>query len=166
MRRYFVLFGVILLLGYISVYLPPVREHLVGPFTAGITQVAGALIALCGGQVWVSSNTLAIPGFAVQVLDMCNGVEATLVLWSAMLAFPAPWRYKLKGLALGTTTVHALNILRIISLLYLGAYDAELFHWFHWYLWDAVIMLDILVVFLAWLRWAPAVKRPGEPLAA
>ncbi len=155
MRRFLGWFILIAALSYLIVYLPPVREHVIGPFTLGITWVSGVIIQLFGGEVRIVGNMLAIKGFAVQVLDMCNGVEATIVLWSALLAFPAPWYYKLKGLIIGTLAVHSVNIIRIISLLYLGAYDREIFHWVHWYLWDALIMLDILIVFLAWLRFMP-----------
>lgn len=165
MRRFFVLFILAGSIAYGGVYLPPVRAHVIGPFTEGITQMSGWLIRFFGGQVNVQGNTLAIPGFAVQVLDMCNGVEATILLWAALLAFPAPWGYKLKGVLIGTLTVHALNIIRIISLLYLGAYRPEWFYWVHWYLWDALIMLDILLVFLAWVRLMPIPERPNEVAA-
>lgn len=145
------------------VYSTPVRTLFIGPFTAAITQLSGWLIQLFGEQVTVRENFLSIPGFAVQVLDMCNGVEATLILWAALLAFPAPWFYTLKGLLLGTLTVHCLNIIRIISLVYLGAYKPEWFHWVHWYVWDALIMLDILLVFLAWIRWMPVPLARVQP---
>jgi exosortase/archaeosortase family protein len=52
-------------------------------------------------------------------------------------------------------------MLRIISLTYLGVWKPEWFHWVHWYLWDALIMLDVLVIFLLWLRRLP----PPEPRA-
>ncbi|MFO1350866.1 MAG: exosortase H [Gammaproteobacteria bacterium] len=155
MKRFGLLFAALLLCAYSVVYAPPIREHLIGPFTEGITYLSALLIQSFGGRAWVQSNVLSIPGFAVQVLDMCNGVEASVIFWSAVLAFPAPLAYKLKGLLIGTFTIHFLNILRIVSLTYLGAYKPDWFHWAHWYLWDALIMLDILMVFLLWIRWLP-----------
>ncbi|MDD3608296.1 MAG: exosortase H [Halothiobacillaceae bacterium] len=169
MKLFFLRFVAYLAVAFTVVYLPPVREHVIGPFTYSLAQVSGGLIQLFGGEVWVHENILRIQGFAVQVLDMCNGVEATLILWGALLAFPAPWGYRLKGLLVGTLTVHALNIVRIISLLYIGAWDKSWFDWAHAYLWDALIMLDILVVFLVWLRMMPvppASPPPGEPPAS
>ena len=114
----------------------------------------------------MNENVLSIPGFRVRVVDMCNGVEATILLLAAMIAFPAPLLYKLKGMLIGIATVHTLNILRIISLVYLGAYKPEWFEWVHWYLWDALIMLDILVVFLAWIRLMPTGDSQEPPGAA
>ena len=52
-----------------------------------------------------------------------------------------------------------MNILRIISLLYLGNWNLELFSWVHLYLWPALIMLDVLVVFILYLRY---ISKPGD----
>ena len=160
MRRFIILFGLILLFAYGIIYLPFVRSYAIGPFTEGITYLSGWLIQFFGGTAEVNGNMLTVNPlaankFSVLVLDMCNGVEATIFLWAAILAFPAPVLYKIKGLLLGTFTVHFLNIIRIISLVYLGAYKSDWFHWAHWYVWDALIMLDILIVFLAWIRLMP-----------
>ena len=156
MKRFIGLFLLVALVAFALVYSPPIRTYLIGPFTAGLTQFSGWLIELFGGTVSVEDgNVLRVPGSAVRIVDMCNGVEATLLLWAALLAFPAPFGYKLKGLLIGTFTVHFLNIIRIISLIYLNAYKPEWFHWAHWYLWDTLIMLDILIVFLAWIRLMP-----------
>src|SRR4029450_3078261 len=95
-------------------------------------------------------------GFAVSIEAGCNGVEATIVLIAAMLAFPAPWKNKLMGLAAGIVAVQGLNILRVISLFYLGQWDYKVFEWAHLYVWQALIMLDVLIVWLVWVRTLPA----------
>ncbi len=61
--------------------------------------------------------------------------------------------------------IQALNIVRIVSLFYLGQWNRHWFEWFHLYLWQALIVLDALVVFLVWLRslprTAPAADAPA-----
>lgn len=165
MRRFLLAFAGIGLLLYGTVYLPPVREWIIAPFTDGLTAAAGGTIALFGGQVWVQGNVLTIPGFSVRILDLCNGVEATLLLWTAMLAFPAPWRYRLWGLLIGVSGVQVLNLARIISLVYLGVWKPAWFHWVHWYVWDALILVDVLLIFLLWLRQLPIKATPHAPAA-
>ena len=64
-------------------------------------------------------------GFAVSIEAGCNGVEATIVLLAAILAFPAPWSDKLVGLAAGIVAVQGLNIVRVISLFYLGQWKCR-----------------------------------------
>lgn len=155
MRRFLLAFIGIGLLLYGLVYLPPIRYGVIAPFTDGLTVAAGGLITLFGGQAWVQGNVLSIPGFSVRILDLCNGVEATLLLWTAMLAFPASWRYRLWGLLIGVLGVQALNLARIVSLVYLGVWQPAWFYWVHWYVWDALILLDVLLIFLLWLRRLP-----------
>ena len=52
---------------------------------------------------WRTARCCRAPanGFAVSIEAGCNGVEATIVLVAAILAFPAPWKRKLVGLAIG-----------------------------------------------------------------
>ena len=77
-------------------------------------------------------------------------------LWTALLAFPAPWLHRLWGLLLGLLGVQALNLVRIVSLVYLGVWKPAWFYWVHWYVWDALILVDVLLIFLLWLRQLPA----------
>jgi exosortase H (IPTLxxWG-CTERM-specific) len=100
-------------------------------------------------------------GFAVSIEAGCNGVEATIVLVAAMLAFPAPWRNKLIGLVAGIVAVQGLNVVRVISLFYLGQWNLQLFEIAHLYVWQALIMLDVLIVWLIWVRTLPRTGMPG-----
>ena len=85
----------------------------------------------------------------------CNGVEATIFLVSAVLAFPSPWRMKLIGIVAGFVAIQAMNLLRIISLFYIGQWNQTAFEWAHLYIWQSLITLDVLIVFLLWLRHQP-----------
>jgi exosortase H (IPTLxxWG-CTERM-specific) len=77
------------------------------------------------------------------------------VLIAAMLAFPAKWQHKLVGLAIGIAAVQAFNVVRIISLFYLGQWNMGWFRFAHEYLWQGLIMLDVLVIFMIWARRFP-----------
>jgi exosortase H (IPTLxxWG-CTERM-specific) len=94
-------------------------------------------------------------GFAVSIQPGCNGIEASIVLIAAMLAFPSTWKHKLIGLGIGLVAIQSLNLVRIISLFYLGQWNMTVFEWAHLYLWQALIMLDALIVFILWLRYLP-----------
>ena len=69
------------------------------------------------------------------------------------MAFPARTTHKLVAISAGFIFVQALNIVRIISLFYLGQWNYSVFEWFHLYLWPVLIMLDVLVVFALYLSW-------------
>ena len=59
--------------------------------------------------------------------------------------------------------MQAANILRVISLYYLGKWDKQVFDFAHLYLWQALIMLDVLVVWLLWIR--AVARNQGANLA-
>ena len=54
--------------------------------------------------------------------------------------------------AAGIAAVQAANVLRVVSLYYLGQWNLAVFEFAHLYLWQALIMLDVLVVWLLWIR--------------
>ena len=74
------------------------------------------------------------------------------MLFAAVIAFPSTWRHKLVGLAAGFVAVQGLNVVRVISLFYLGQWNTQVFNFAQEYLWQALIMLDVLVVWLVWLK--------------
>jgi exosortase H (IPTLxxWG-CTERM-specific) len=78
-----------------------------------------------------------------------------------MLAFPAPWKNRLIGLAAGVVAVQALNVVRVISLFYLGQWNLAVFEFAHLYVWQALIMLDVLIVWLIWVRTLPRADDAG-----
>lgn len=149
-----------LLLGlFLIELLQPVQQHVVLPFTASLASFSAALIDGFGGAAVASGKLLSNPvnGFAVSVEAGCNGIEACIVLVAAMVAYPAPWRHRLAGLALGLLAVQGLNVVRIISLFYLAQWHEDWFHFAHEYLWQGLIILDVLLVFLLWLHRLPRV---------
>jgi exosortase H (IPTLxxWG-CTERM-specific) len=91
-------------------------------------------------------------GFAVAILPGCNGVEASAILLAGMLAFPASWKMRLIGVAVGVLAVQLVNLVRIVSLFYIGQWSLEWFEIAHHLLWQALIMFDVIVVWLLWVR--------------
>jgi len=167
--RFFVVF--LLLLGVLfGLELTPwAQQWFVEPWTARLATISTSLVTLFDGSVHASGNVIssAKSGFAVSIEAGCNGVEATIVLVAAIFAFPASWGDRIKGFAAGVIAVQGLNIVRVISLFYLGQWSMQVFEWAHLYVWQALIMLDVLVVWLVWVRLLPRDggngPRPGGP---
>ncbi len=157
MIRFTVLFLVLLIGLFALCLLPPVERHFVMPFTAGLAHVCTGLVSMFDANVLAEGNVIrsTTNGFAIAIERGCNGIEAMIVLVAAVLAFPSPFRHKLVGLAIGFVAIQALNVVRIISLFYLGQWSMTAFEWFHLYIWQALIILDALVVWLIWLKYLP-----------
>lgn len=165
MLRFLVLFAVILVALFVAELTGPAQDTLVVPWTTALANISAALLApfdmhmVAYGKVLQSTAN----GFAVSIEAGCNGVEAALILIAAMLAFPAPWKHRLLGIAVGLFAVQAINIVRIISLFYLGQWNMTVFEWAHVYVWRALIMLDVLIVWLVWIRTLPEASPSGHP---
>ena len=155
MLRFFLLFLVIQAVLFALELLGPVQTMFIMPWTGLLATFSANLVQFFDADVTAYSNVIqsTTNGFGVAIQPGCNGVEASIILIAAILAFPAPWRPKLAGLAIGILAVQAVNVLRIVSLFYLGQWNMQWFEFAHLYLWQALIMLDVLVVWLLWVRY-------------
>ena len=164
MGRFLVLFPVTLLLGFALLQTAPAGA-VVGRFTEGIVYASAGLIHLFGGHALVIGRILRSPanGFAVEVQNGCNAVNVTILLWAAIATYPARWTAKAAGLLVGAFAIHAVNLLRVISLFYLGQYNRDWFEFAHMYLWESLIVLDTMAVF--WI-WASVVRKSMVPANA
>lgn len=143
--------------------LPFGQQYFVAPLTIMLTKSSAFLIELLGRELIVDGILIIdkATGFAVQIAAGCNGVEAMILLLAAIIAFPAPWRYKVIGTCVGVVSIQLLNLVRIVSLFYLGLWHKPAFDWAHLYIWQALIMLDTLLVWMVWIRFIPALPPRG-----
>ena len=157
MLRFLVVFVLIQAVLFGVELTPWAQTYLVVPWTNALASLSTWLVTLFDPGVVATGKVIrsTANGFAVSIEAGCNGVEATIVLLAAMLAFPAPWKHRLIGLAVGIVAVQALNVVRVISLFYLGQWNLAVFEFAHLYVWQALIMLDVLVVWLVWVRTLP-----------
>ena len=157
MVRFLVLFVAILAALFAAELIAPVQRTVVLPWTEALVRISAGLVTFFDPQVAAFGKILlnTTNGFSVSVEAGCNGIEAAIILIAAMLAFPAPWKHRVVGILAGLAAVQALNIVRVISLFYIGQWNAQAFEWAHLYLWQALIMLDVLIVWLLWIRTLP-----------
>ena len=155
MARFLFLFCGVLSALFAVEMLKPVQEAVIQPFTGILATISTAVILPFDDTVIAQGRVLrdATTGFAVSIEAGCNGVEAAIVLIAGIVAFPASLKNKAIAILAGFLFVQALNIVRIISLFYLGQWNYTVFEWFHLYFWPVLIMLDVLIVFAIYLQW-------------
>jgi exosortase H (IPTLxxWG-CTERM-specific) len=164
MVRFFILFLVLQAVLFGAELTPWAQQYFVVPWTNQLASISAGIVTLVDPTVASFGKVLRSTqnGFAVSIEAGCNGVEATIVLLAAVLAFPAPWKNKVYGLLGGIAAVQGLNVIRVISLFYLGQWDFQVFEWAHLYVWQALIMLDVMIVWLIWVRTLPRVPGRGD----
>lgn len=168
MTRFVFIFVLLLVALFSLEVLKPVQEHVIVPFTGMLASLSAAIILPFDNSVIAYGKVLQFrdTGFAVSIEAGCNGIEAAIVLIAAIIAFPARWRDRLVAIGLGFLAIQVMNIARIISLFYLGDWNMVAFSWIHMYLWPTLIMLDVLIVFVVYLRYLSRKSKPMEATSA
>ena len=158
--RFMWIFPLSLLIGF-GLLLAPFMQPAMDKATGLLVSATAAAIRLFGGHAVAQSNLLRNPisGFSIEVKDTCNASNVTILLWAAILAFPAPLLQKLKGAAVATLLLHVVNLLRIVSLYYLGQFDNAWFEFAHLYVWEGLIVLVTLVLFWMWVQQVYRAER-------
>ena len=159
---FLVRFLALLVVFYFIIASHPVNDAVIVPFTAGIARAAAAVLNLLGEKVTVDGTQIRSGRFAVEIENGCNGVETALLFGSAVLAFPAPWRRRLAGLLLGFVAIQAINLVRVVSLFWIGAHRPAFFSSSHTVVWQSIVVLCGVLLFLA---WASRERRVGAAAA-
>lgn len=150
--RFVLLFALSAIVGFALMLVPPIVPR-IQDLSRAITVLSGAIIKLAGGRVLVAGNVLtAASGFSVRILNGCNGINVVILLWSAVIAWPASAVEKFKGMLLGALVIQVANLIRVITLFYLGQWNAAWFEWMHLYVGEILIMLLGLTIFAVWVR--------------
>jgi exosortase/archaeosortase family protein len=121
-----------------------VEGHVLLPFTQWQGSVAAA--------------TLGAPALPIDVTLACSGADAFALCAGAILAYPATWKSRLSGTAIGFALILVLNSIRIGTL---GRAVASplLFETLHVYVWPAVLVLLIAGYVFAWMQVVNARSR-------
>jgi exosortase H (IPTLxxWG-CTERM-specific) len=159
--RFSLLFAALAATAIAMPVIDPIQQHVVLPFTLSLGTVSAAIIRWCGGGASTAEDVLFLTSGcgAVRIANGCNAIEISGLLASAMLAYPAPLRSRLVGVIAGIGLLQSINLMRIISLLYLSCWSQTWFAFFHEYAWDAAIAFDALVIFLSWQGWQARPRR-------
>ena len=160
--RFLTLFLLLLGGGFTLISLHWVNDHAIEPFTAGVARASAGVLDLLGQHTTLQETVIRGARFAVNIRNGCNGVETMLIFLAAVLAFPATWRARLAGLALGIAGIQIVNLLRVVALFLTGAYLPRLFDTSHTVVWQTLV---ILFGVLAWIYWASRFAAPREPAA-
>ena len=151
-KTFLLRFALFLAVFYALVAIRPVNDAVVVPFTALLVKISAALLRVLGEAVTTEGTVIRSSLFAVDVKNGCNGIEATLLLVAAIGAFPASAKARLAGIAVGLAAIQAVNLVRIVSLFWLGAHRRDVFDLFHAAVWQTLLILLAVGIFLAWGR--------------
>ena len=113
----------------------------------------------------IQEASIRSPAVTLELRHGCDGVEVWLMLVTALLAYPMPWRRRTRGLAGGTLLVLGLNLVRIVSLFHIALSRPGWMAAAHEFGWPAVMVLSA-VGFIFLQFESPATPPPAAGPAA
>ena len=149
-RRFLLLFVVYVVAGGFLLSLPVMEEGVVDPWTRLNADGTAAAARLIGIDAEAHGADVFYGRGSLRVVVGCNGVEALLILTAALLAFPAPWKHRTLGVALGIVAILGVNLVRLVNLVVVAKLAPSWLPVFHVYVWQVLIVLAAVGLFLAW----------------
>ncbi len=152
--RFVVLFGLVMAV-YYAVSTTPLFSQQLGPGHLRLSAaVSSKVLNLFGEDATREGLSVISSRYSVSIRRGCDAIEPSMLLIAAILAFPVSFRAKLPGILIGVLSVQGLNIVRIVSLYYTGAFFPRSFDMMHIEVWQPVFILLVLLLWVVWVFWA------------
>lgn len=137
-------------------------EGIVRPFVCEQVALHSHLVLQALGEsTRLSGSVVSAPdrGHAYQVVYACTAIPSTVLLVSAILAFPASWRRKIAGVLLGAAILYVANLGRLVMLFYCYLYQRSIYDRLHLTVWQALFVVLAVVLFFVWATMSTRVAN-------
>jgi exosortase/archaeosortase family protein len=131
----------------------PGSEKPLSAFLSVYAHVSNWVLVACGQNSHVTGSTISSPTVSLSVMRGCDALDPIFVLCAGILAYPASWRNKALGLALGIPAMFLLNVVRILSLYAIQLKAPALFDSAHLDIWPVIFVVLAGLFWFVWVRW-------------
>ncbi|MHC4697225.1 MAG: hypothetical protein ACYTFA_10815 [Planctomycetota bacterium] len=131
-----------------------------------VTRASGVILSVFEDSLRISGYSISSPRYSISIARGCDAFEPCALFVSGVLAFPAPWLSKLSGALIGTLFIMVLNLVRIVTLFYVGAFWPKVFHMMHVDVWQTLFILLAIAFWTIWALRATRVRSPKCETAA
>jgi exosortase H (IPTLxxWG-CTERM-specific) len=151
---FFVLgFAVLMILFYIF-WLSDFSQTVFQPKVVSVNaKMSSWILNIFGMNTTADQALLSSSAFSVSIARGCDAIEAMALYASALLSFPARWKFKIPGFIAGIALLFVLNIARIISLFLTGIYFPKAFEIMHVEVWQVLFILFAIGMWIFWIKW-------------
>jgi len=159
--RFVVGFAVLMGLFELACFTPLMNKTVFPAYLKFNAQASAWILGVLQENVTVGGN--AIHGrYALTIEKGCDAIEPSALFLSGVVAFPTAMMIKLPGMLIGTFVLMVLNLVRIVSLYYIGVYFPRWFHFAHVDFWQSMF---VFLAILFWILWALWASRDGTKQA-
>ena len=122
-------------------------------FLSSLTaSVLSALLGIFGVDHTIDETVLHLGGISLKVIDECTGIYELFVYAGCVMAYPTSSGKKLAGIAFGIPAMFSINMVRLLSLAFVGLWFPSIFSYVHYYLWQVTLILLVVFVMLVWIE--------------
>ncbi|HXJ80392.1 MAG TPA: exosortase H [Candidatus Methylomirabilis sp.] len=147
--RFCLLFGVYSVVAFTVLY--GLQDQVVEPFTRGIAWITYKLMRAFGTPVSLNGVTLSVPNFSVLIRNNCNAAYEMGLYTAATLAYPAPLIRRTSGILFAVVVLYVVNLIRVMSLVYMGYLFPGFFDAAHVYVWQVLFLVAVAALWLSWI---------------
>jgi archaeosortase B (VPXXXP-CTERM-specific) len=116
-------------------------------------RATGAILNLFGASVQVDGALISSPAYSMSIVTECTGLVPMAIVVCAVLAYPCTAKQKAIGAALGIVALFVLNLVRTVSLFFIGShFSSGFFNTAHFLIWQPVMIVVAIVLWLFWVE--------------
>ena len=117
--------------------------------------ISSVILNLFGQHTVVIGTTVQSSVFGISVVTACTGIFITGLFLTAVVALPARWTAKLIGAGIGIAGIFLVNIVRLVSLYFIGVNWPGFLDQAHQLIWQSLLIVIAVALWLFWAgRWA------------
>jgi exosortase H (IPTLxxWG-CTERM-specific) len=140
-------------LAFMLIHSRMVETEALAGFLRFTARATGAILNLFGASVQVDGTLISSPDYAMRIVTECTGLVPMAIVVCAVLAYPGTAKQKAIGAALGIVALFVLNLVRTVSLFFIGGhFSSSFFNTAHFLIWQPVMILVAIVLWLFWVE--------------
>ncbi len=115
-------------------------------------KAANFFLNLFGAHTSVEGVVVTGKSFSFWVSAECTSTIFTAIFASAAIAWPSTVKEKLTGIVLAAAVLFVVNLIRIISLYYIGSAFPNFLDLAHFFLWQILLILLTVGLWVLWME--------------
>lgn len=133
------------------------NETAMGGIQRLLALISSGILNVFGQDTVVVGTTVQSSLFGISVVTACTGIFITGLFLIAVAAFPTRWLAKLIGAGIGIGGIFVVNIVRLVSLYFIGVHWPGFLDQAHQLIWQSLLIVIAVALWLLWAgRWAYA----------
>ena len=150
--RFLGIFAAIMIVFYIIWFTDFFKEHIVYPWNGINAAISSFILSIFGQGTYAKDMMIHGGDISISIKEGCDAIEPAMLFSAAVIAFPSPWKKKLKGIGYGLVILFTLNIFRIVTLFLTEKFWPAAFDFMHIQFWQIAFIIAAIVLWILWMR--------------